>query len=142
MKSRKPLQISSLHSKWFKHILKEEVKSEEEYHLLANPSCEGWAGLAALHSLAISELKYHGHLETCDYLTCLDSEPIVTSNSLKSRLLNIAIGKADLLTFNEIRVLNLLLDYDRKHVAEKLGIKKSRLSQIIKEIKDKIIISE
>jgi hypothetical protein len=142
MRSQKRLRIDLLPSKWFKHISKEEVRSEEEYHLLANPSCSEWAGLAALHSLAISELKYHGHLETCDYLVCLDSEPIITSNSLKSRLLSIAIGKADLLSFNEIRILNLLVDYDRKYVAERLGIKKSRLSQILKDIKLKIYKSE
>ena len=142
MKSRKRLQISSLHSKWFRSIPKLEVLAEEQYHIVTNPSCELWAGLAALHSLAIQELRYHGHLENYDDFCYLDSQPIITSNTIKSRLLNIAIGKADLLTFNVIRVLNLLLDYDRKHVAEKLGIKKSRLSQIIKEIKDKIIISE
>jgi len=90
----------------------------------------------------MGELKYHGHLEYCDDFSYLDNQPIITSNSIKSRLLNIAIGKADLLTFNEIRVLNLLLDNDRKHVAEKLGIKKSRLSQILKDIKIKLKVSE
>lgn len=131
-----------LHSKWFQSIAKSEIEAEEQYHIVVNPSCKDWAGLMALHSLAIEELKYHGHLESCDDFCYIQDQPIVTSNSIKSRLLNIAIGQADLLSFNEIRVLNLLLDNDRKHVAEKLGIKKSRLSQILKDIKTKLKASE
>ena len=88
--------------------------------------------------MALRELKYHCNIEHTDDLTSIDLEPIITSNSIKNKLISLAISKADLLTFNEIRVLNMLVDKDRKHVAQSLGIKRSRLSQIIKEIKSKL----
>jgi hypothetical protein len=138
MKLQQSSQISRLNPRWFKQIPKDEIKAEEDYLQLLDPTCSEWVGLKALYSLATRELKYHCNIEQSDSLSSIDLEPIITSNSIKSKLISIAISKADLLTFNEIRILNMLVDKDRKHVAQSLGIKKSRLSQIIKEIKSKL----
>ena len=90
----------------------------------------------------MAELKYFARLEPSKEASSLDPQPVIPGNSLKSKLLKLSIEKVDLLSYNEIRILNMLIDNDRKYVAEKLGIKKARLSQIIKNIRTKLNVSE
>jgi DNA-directed RNA polymerase specialized sigma subunit len=138
MKLKKNTQVKSLPDHWFKNISKQEINSEEQYNLLIDPTCKDWVGLKSLASLATRELSYYSAVDECKSISSTDPEPVVQPNSIKTRLLNIAISRSELLSFNEIRVLNLLLEHSRKDVATMLGIKKARLSQIIKSIKDKL----
>jgi hypothetical protein len=131
-------KVSKLHQKWFQQLPKSYLKAEENFHKLNSPGSDSWAGLSALYTIAMSELSYYSNLEEANEATTIDSYPVITSKSLKSRLLAFASERVDALSYNEIRVLNLLVDNDRKIVAEKLGIKKARLSQIIRSIRDKL----
>lgn len=138
MSAKKNTQLESLPEKWFKHIASQEIRSEEQYSILSDPNCSDWVGLKSLYGLVTRELNYYSNLEEYKPNQKLDPTPELATNTLKSRLLAVAISKSELLTFNEIRILNLLIDSDRKSVATMLGIKKSRLSQIIKNIRQKL----
>ena len=105
---------------------------------MVNPQGKDWAGLSALYTLVTKDLGYFASLEKGDLGHTTDPEPVAQKESLKTRLIDLALEEAESLTYNEIRILNMLKYNDRKHVANELGIKKARLSQILKVIRKRL----